>query len=141
MTMDRLTRSVREQVALGRLLPLGGPQDLAWITESAAVRALRQAAAGMSGVRLREVAVLPADWDEAELPAGAPTGALPHLPVRVEAAFDAAADEPLPLTAQRLRDVLWEAAADGVGLRVSAVDLRITGLLADLPALPPGGAG
>ncbi|MFC4030510.1 nucleopolyhedrovirus P10 family protein [Streptomyces polygonati] len=136
--MDRLTRGVREQLALGRLLPLGEAEDAVWITESAAVRALRRAVAGMSGVRLREVEVLPADPDEAEVPAVAPAGALPHLPVRVEAAFDAAADEPLPLTAQRLRDVLWEAAAEGVGLAVAAVDLRITGLLEDVPALPPG---
>jgi hypothetical protein len=127
--MDRLARTVREQIALGRLLPLGGPEDAAWITESAAVRALRRAAAGLSGVRLREVEVLPADWDTADVPAAAPVGALPHLPVRVEAAFEAAPDEPLPLTAQRLRDVLWDTAGRGVGLTVDAVDLRITGLL------------
>jgi hypothetical protein len=127
--MDRLARTVREQIALGRLLPLGGPEDAAWITESAAVRALRRAAAGLSGVRLREVEVLPADWDTADVPAAAPVGALPHLPVRIEAAFEAAPDEPLPLTAQRLRDALWDTAGRGVGLTVDAVDLRITGLL------------
>ncbi|WP_405580031.1 hypothetical protein [Streptomyces sp. NBC_01190] len=145
MTMDRvdrLTRTVREQLALGRLIPLGGPADTAWITESAAVESLRRTAAGLHGVRLREVEVLVVEWDTAELPAAAPVGALPHLPVRVEAAFEAAADQPLPLTAQRLRDVLWGRAQEGLGLMVAAVDLRITGLLdEDPPALPAGSAG
>ncbi|MGC3004257.1 nucleopolyhedrovirus P10 family protein, partial [Streptomyces sp. G35A] len=35
-TADRWTRAVREQVGLGRLLPLGGPRDGAWIAERAA---------------------------------------------------------------------------------------------------------
>ncbi|NUP44036.1 MAG: nucleopolyhedrovirus P10 family protein, partial [Streptomyces sp.] len=50
--MDRLARTVREQVALGRLLPLGGAGDAAWITESAAVAVLRRAADALPGVRL-----------------------------------------------------------------------------------------
>ncbi|WNI19552.1 nucleopolyhedrovirus P10 family protein [Actinacidiphila sp. ITFR-21] len=134
--MDRLTRTVREQTALGRLLPLGGPGDTAWITESAAVLVLRRAADGLPGVRLREAGVHLVDWEVADVPAAAPVGALPHRPVRVEAAFEAAADEPLPLTAQRLRDTLWDAATAGLGLAVTAVDLRITGLLPDGPAAP-----
>ncbi|MDX6356672.1 MAG: hypothetical protein QOF98_3575, partial [Streptomyces sp.] len=134
--MDRLTRTVREQVALGRLLPLGGPDDAAWIAESAAVRVLRRSAAGLPGVRLGEVGVLLGAAAEADVlvaapPQGAPVGALPHLPLRVEAAFEAAVDEPLPAVAERLRDVLWAAARDGVGLAVAAVDLRVTGLLED----------
>jgi hypothetical protein len=139
VTMDRLTRAVREQVALGRLLPLGGPEDAVWITESAAVRALRRAAEGMPGVRLREVEALVIDGKAPGVPAAAPVGALPHLPVRVEAAFEAAVGEPLPLTAERLRDVLWHAAGSGLGLAVTAVDLRVVGLLEGEPApLAPG---
>lgn len=155
--MDRLTRTVREQVALGRLLPLGGPDDAMWIAESAAVRVLRRAAAGLPGVRLGEVEVLlgaadgvvgvdkvvggapeeladgvPEDVTDGpapDVPDGAPVGALPHLPLRVRAAFEAAVDEPLPAAAERLRDVLWDAARDQVGLLVAAVDLQVTGLL------------
>jgi len=129
--MDPLTRTVREQVALGRLLPLGGPDDAMWIAESAAVRVLRRAAARLPGVRLGEVEVRLGEvaGPMPGLPAEAPVGVLPHLPLRVLAAFEAAGDEPLPTAAERVRDVLWDAARDGVGLAVAAVDLRVTGLL------------
>ncbi|MEU6852142.1 nucleopolyhedrovirus P10 family protein [Actinacidiphila alni] len=144
MTMDRLARTVREQVALGRLLPLGAPDDDAWITERATVRALRWTAAGLSGVRLGEVSLALAQ-SGGEVPETAPVGALPHLPVRIEASFEAAPDEPLPLVADRLRDVLWTTARDGLGIAVSAVDLQVTGLLdgddGDGTELPPGGPG
>jgi hypothetical protein len=151
VTVDRLADTVREQVALGRLLPLGGPGDAVWITERAAVRALRRACAGVPGVRLRTLAAGPDEVDRPDepddpdgsgslvgeeagpadrhLPAAAPLGALPHQPLRIEAAFDAAPDEPLPVSAERLREALFAAAADGVGLPVARVDLRVTGLL------------
>jgi hypothetical protein len=142
--MDRLARTVREQVALGRLLPLGDPDDDAWITERATVRALRWTAAGLSGVRLGTVSLALADGD-GDVPETAPVGALPHLPVRIEASFEATAEEPLPLAADRLRDVLWTTARDGLGIAVSAVDLRVTGLLdgddtgrTELDAAEPG---
>ncbi|MGA6226178.1 nucleopolyhedrovirus P10 family protein, partial [Streptomyces umbrinus] len=44
MTADRWTQAVRNQLGLGRLLPLGGPHDGAWITEAAATAVLRRAA-------------------------------------------------------------------------------------------------
>lgn len=143
MTMDRLTRAVREQIALGRLLPLGGPGDPLWIAESAAVRVLRRACAPLPGVRLGPVEVaLAAGTHPAEAHPAAPMGALPHAPVRIGAAFDAAADEPLPVTADRLRAVLWEAAEDLLGLAVAAVDLRVTGLLdGEPPAGEPAADG
>jgi hypothetical protein len=135
VTTDRLTRTVREQVALGRLLPLGGPDDAVWITESAAVRALRRACAALPGARLGEVGVTLGEGMAEGVPAAAPLGALPHLPLRIEAEFEAAADEPVPVVADRLRDRLWDAASAGLGLAVEAVDLRVTGLLeGDRPA-------
>lgn len=136
--MDRLTRTVREQVALGRLLPLGGPDDAVWITERAVVRALRRACAALPGVRLGDVGVGLGEGDDEDGVLGAvspaaPVGALPHLPVRVGADFEATADEPLPLVADRLRDTLGSA-AKGLGLVVEGVDLHVTGLLeADAP--------
>lgn len=133
MTMDPLTRTVREQVALGRLLPLGGPDDTVWITQQAAVGVLRRSCAALPGIRLGEVDVALADGVPTVVPDAAPVGALPHLPVWIDAGFEAAADEPLPLAADRVRDALWAAARDLLGLRVAAVDLRVTGLLADEP--------
>ncbi|MFF7157258.1 nucleopolyhedrovirus P10 family protein [Streptomyces sp. NPDC008139] len=126
--MDRLARTVREQVALGRLLPLGTPDDNAWMTERAAVRALRWTTAGLSGVRLGGVSLALAE-SGGEAPESGPVGALPHLPVRIEASFEATADEPLPQAADRLRDVLWTTARDGLGIAVTEVDLQVTGLL------------
>ncbi|MGW0417238.1 nucleopolyhedrovirus P10 family protein, partial [Streptomyces collinus] len=40
MTADGWTQGVRHQLALGRLLPLGGPRDGAWIAEGAAAAVL-----------------------------------------------------------------------------------------------------
>jgi hypothetical protein len=187
VTVDRLTRTVREQVALGRLLPLGGPDDAAWIAERAAVRSLRRICAALPGVRLGSVAIVlggvpvdasatdtadPADTVDPvgsaagvaghsadspagagrsdghgvvssaggfvpEAPSAAPLGALPHVPLRIEADFEAAMGEPLPQLAERLRDALWAAAEGGLGLAVEAVDLRVTGLLDDETPPPP----
>ncbi|MDG4858691.1 nucleopolyhedrovirus P10 family protein, partial [Streptomyces sp. T-3] len=52
MTADGWVREVRRQLGLGRLLPLGGAADGAWITEHAARAALSAAASGVRGVRL-----------------------------------------------------------------------------------------
>ncbi|MFD6422484.1 hypothetical protein [Streptomyces sp. NPDC060198] len=43
---DGWTASVRERLGLGRLLPLGGPGDGAWIAERAAASVLRDSTAG-----------------------------------------------------------------------------------------------
>jgi hypothetical protein len=116
MTSDRLAEAVRAQVAIGRLLPLGGPADDAWITEQAVAGVLRAAAARIGGVRIGEVRV--------------------GSDLRVDASFEATADRPLPVTAELLRGVLWEAAHQGLGLRVVAVDLTVAGLLNEAPEPP-----
>ncbi|MFF8097518.1 nucleopolyhedrovirus P10 family protein [Streptomyces sp. NPDC016675] len=132
-TADRWTRTVREQLGLGRLLPLGGREDGAWIAERAAREVLLAAARRVAGVRpgtLRVAAVDPGEAAEAAVPA--PPSALPPGPLRVTADFaatvDSAAAEPLPATAARLRAALAEAARE-LGLAVTDVDLRATALL------------
>lgn len=129
--MDRLARTVREQVALGRLLPLGEAADAAWITESAAVGALRRAAGTVAGVRLGAVTLTQDDQAPGPGTVGdaAPVGALPHRPLRISAGFEAALDEPLPRSADRLRAALWATAQDLLGVPVHSVDLAVTGLL------------
>ncbi|MEE4541415.1 hypothetical protein V2S66_05465 [Streptomyces sp. V4-01] len=131
-----MTRTVRQQVALGRLLPLGRPGDAAWITERAAVALLRQAAARVPGVRLGATS-LAAQEGAGEVPSAAPVGALPHVPLLIEADFEASVAQPLPLSAELLRERLWTAARDAVGLTVAAVDLEVTGLL----EVDPGASG
>ncbi|MDC0771791.1 nucleopolyhedrovirus P10 family protein [Streptomyces sp. HD] len=129
-TTDRWTRAVRDQVGLGRLLPLGGVRDGAWISEQAAAAVLRHAAQGMRGVRLGVLRIGLADPEDVHEPAvPPPPSALPPGPLRVTADFAATAAEPLPTTAERLRGLLATTSTDRLGLTVTEVDLRVTALL------------
>ncbi|MGW0884850.1 nucleopolyhedrovirus P10 family protein [Streptomyces sp. NPDC002671] len=124
MTADRWTQ------ATGRLLPLGGPRDGAWITEGAAGAVLRQAANEVPGARLGTLRITLTDPEDVHEPAvPPPPGALPPGPLRVTADFAATATEPLPETASRLRSFLATAASERLGLAVTVVDLRVTDLL------------
>ncbi|MEV7339951.1 nucleopolyhedrovirus P10 family protein [Streptomyces sp. NPDC093544] len=136
MTADGWAQVVRHQLGLGRLLPLGGPSDGAWITEDAADSLLRRAAAPVRGVRLGTLRIALADPDQSYGPAvPPPPSALPPGPLRVSAEFTASADltapgvEPLPAMGARLRQALATAATERLGLTVTEVDLRVTGLL------------
>jgi hypothetical protein len=136
MTADRWTRVVRKQLGLGRLLPLGLPHDGAWITEEAADSVLRRAAASVRGVHLGTLRISLADPDQADDPVvPPPPSALPPGSLRIGAEFTASADptapgiDPLPTTAARLRLALAAAATERLGLTVTDVDLRVTGLL------------
>ncbi|MFI8308592.1 nucleopolyhedrovirus P10 family protein [Streptomyces sp. NPDC085927] len=141
MTADRWTRTVRQQLGLGRLLPLGGPRDGAWIFERAAGTVLRRAVARAEpGIRLDGLRIALAAPEEAVEPVvPAPPSALPPGSLRVTARFAATAAEPLPVTADRLRAVLSRAAAERIGLVVTEVDLGVTELL-DAEAGPAGPA-
>ncbi|SEF12314.1 nucleopolyhedrovirus P10 family protein [Streptomyces sp. Ag109_O5-10] len=136
MTAERRTDTLRHLLGLGRLLPLGGPQDGAWLTESAADAVLRRAAAGVAGVRLGAVRIALADPAEvAEAVVPAPPGAVPPGPLRLSAEFAATAAEPLPASASRLRRAL-ATAVERLGLWVVETDLRVTDLLTEEPAEP-----
>ncbi|MFJ4712566.1 nucleopolyhedrovirus P10 family protein [Streptomyces sp. NPDC088785] len=144
MTADRWAQAVRQQLGFGRLLPLGGPGDGAWITEGAAAQALRRAVAGVRGVRLGSVRLALADPDDsAASVVPAPPSALPPGPLRIVAECSATAEEPLPRAAARLREALAQSARDGLGLVVAEVDLQVTALLDTDPAAAdePGPAG
>ncbi|MEU8478500.1 nucleopolyhedrovirus P10 family protein [Streptomyces hygroscopicus] len=137
MVTDRLAQTVREQLRLGRLLPLGGREDGSWITERAASEVLGRAAAEVADVRLTTLRIAPADPGTAESPAvPPPPSALPPGPLRIAAECGATPAEPFPATADRLREVLLGAAADRLGLLVEAVDVRVTEVL-EAPAEPP----
>ncbi|NIY64605.1 nucleopolyhedrovirus P10 family protein [Streptomyces malaysiensis] len=136
MVTDRLAQTVREQLRLGRLLPLGEREDGSWITERAAAEVLGRAAAEVPDAHLGSLRIAPADPDAVEGPAvPPPPSALPPGPLRIAAECGATLAEPLPVTADRLRDVLLDAAADRLGLLVEAVDIRVTEVLEELPAL------
>ncbi|MGW6722177.1 hypothetical protein [Streptomyces sp. NPDC054995] len=150
--VDGWTAAVRQRLGLGRLLPLGGPADGAWIAERAAASVLREAAArpgtvlgrlrigpveeAAEGARAGDGPAAGPDRANAAGPAGpvpppAPPSALPPGPLRIEAEFSAAPDRPLPDTAAALRAALLTAAATRLGLEVTEVDLTVTTLLED----------
>ncbi|MBD9704363.1 nucleopolyhedrovirus P10 family protein [Streptomyces caniscabiei] len=156
MTADGWTKAVRQQLGLGRVLPLGGPHDGTWITESAAVAALRRTAAALRGLSLDRLRIEPADSGAKEGKEGKegahgydhdtavppPPSALPPGPLRITAdlaAMAGPAPEPLPATAARLRTALFTAAGERLGLTVAEVDLRVTRLL-EADAGPSGPA-
>ncbi|MDI1454497.1 nucleopolyhedrovirus P10 family protein [Streptomyces sp. ATE26] len=136
---DRWTRVAGQRPGLGRLLPLGGPRDGAWIVQRAVEAVLARAAGGVPGVRLGTARITLADPDDVHDPVvPRPPGALPAGGLRIAADFAAPAAEPLPATASRLRLALLTAATDVLGLAVTEVDLRVTELLeaADEPGPP-----
>ncbi|MGW9175214.1 hypothetical protein [Streptomyces decoyicus] len=149
MAANQLAQTVRTQLGIGRVLPLGGPADGSWITEQAAAGALRVAAGTPAGVRVGTLRLSVADPAHAPEPAvPAPPSALPPGPLRIEADFAAVADRPLPTLADQVRTALLEAAVRELGLVVGVVDLRVTGLLegdeaeaaaASPPAAAPAG--
>lgn len=131
--VDGLTAAVRQRLGPGRLLPLGGPADGAWIAERAAAAVLRGAATG-SGAVLGRIRLGPADADGAQDAAvPAPPSALAPGPLRIEAEFSATLSRPLPATAQALRSALLATASQRLGLVIAEVDLRVTELLDAVP--------
>ncbi|MGW6288505.1 hypothetical protein [Streptomyces sp. NPDC055107] len=143
--VDGWTASVRQRLGLGRLLPLGGPGDGAWIAETAAASVLCGAAA-LPGTVLGKLRIGPTEKAlEAAVAGGGPVGvsrnpadpapppappsALPPGPLRIEAEFSTTPDRPLPDTAAALRAALLTAAAARLGLEIAEVDLTVTALL------------
>ncbi|RSO46755.1 hypothetical protein DMH15_06840 [Streptomyces sp. WAC 06725] len=130
MAGDQLVTAVRQQLGLGRLLPLGGPADGAWVAERPAAGVLREAGDALPGLRVGMVRLSLAAPEAAPEPSvPAPPSALPPGPLRIEADFAATAGRPVPASAGLLREALLTCCAERLGLEVSAVDLRATDLL------------
>ncbi|WP_053800573.1 hypothetical protein [Streptomyces rimosus] len=130
MAGDQLVTAVRQQLGLGRLLPLGGPADGAWVAERPAAGVLREAGDALPGLRVGTVRLSLAAPEAAPEPSvPAPPSALPPGPLRIEADFAATAGRPVPASAGLLREALLTCCAERLGLEVSAVDLRATDLL------------
>ncbi|MGC5346672.1 hypothetical protein [Streptomyces sp. DT171] len=135
---EALVSATRHRLGMGRLLPLGGPSDGAWISERAAAGVLRRTAA-RPGVVIGKLRLGLADPDAvAEPVVPRPPSALPPGPLRIEASLAATDAEPLPAAAAALRSALLSAAAARLGLVVSEVDLRVTELLDAAPGQPTG---
>ncbi|WP_328539488.1 hypothetical protein [Streptomyces sp. NBC_00344] len=135
---DGWARAVRSRLGLGRLLPLGGAADGSWIAEKAAAAVLMRAAENVPGLVLHQVRLAPADPEfHAEPLVPSPPGALPPGPLRIEAeAAGLAGADSIPAAAERLRGVLVPFCADRIGLLVTGMDVRVTGLLEAVPYRP-----
>ncbi|GGO81239.1 hypothetical protein [Wenjunlia tyrosinilytica] len=134
MVEEQVAQSVRRQIGLGRIVPLGDPGDGSWITEAAAAGVLRRAAETAGGVLVEKLRIGLADAGAAAEPVvPAPPSALPPGPLRVTARLRATVERPLPATAEVVRAAVEEAADRRLGLVVQAVDLEVTGLLESEP--------
>ncbi len=112
----RVMDIVRRELRPGRSLPLGEPDEDAWIVEAAAARAFRSAVDGLPGVRAGSCRIV----------AGADR---PAVRVRVEVAADLTRS--VPELADLVRDRIAAAAQDAVGLDVAAVDVAVVDVLLD----------
>ncbi|WP_432091607.1 hypothetical protein [Streptomyces sp. NRRL F-5630] len=139
MTERRWDRTVRDQLALGRLLPLAGTAGGAWLTESAASAALRRTGEGVSGARLGKVSFTAAEGGRPAPGAGfpAPATAPPPGPLVLTATCGVHAQGSIGEVTEALRPVLAEAARGVLGLDVVAVDLRVAELLDEAPEPSP----
>jgi hypothetical protein len=134
-TSDAVLRRVRGALGLGRLLPLGGPADAAWLSESAAAAVRRRAAASVPSAALNDVRLSLADPEAAEPPTvPMPPAALWPGPLRIDAGVSVwDLTEPIPALTAALRAALFDAAAEELGITVTVVDLRVDALLDAAP--------
>ncbi|KOU34791.1 nucleopolyhedrovirus P10 family protein, partial [Streptomyces sp. WM6378] len=127
MTGDSWSSAVRLRLGLGRLLALGDVRDGAWITERAAVSVLRAASATLPGLAVTSLRLAPADPESRIEPlVPPPPTALPPGPLRITAELAAVGGHPLPELTATLREALFTAADDRLGLPLSDIDLSVT---------------
>ncbi|MBQ1161574.1 hypothetical protein ACH4RA_16550 [Streptomyces smyrnaeus] len=141
MTAERLTQVVRQQLGMGRLLPLGEAADGAWVTEEAALDVLRRAVPDTRLSAMRVELSGPGTWTEPAVPP--PPSALPPGPLTLTAELAVPADRPVPAAADEVRHALLAAAERELGLALESVDLRVTELMdapGDMTAPAPGRA-
>ncbi|MGW3085267.1 Asp23/Gls24 family envelope stress response protein [Streptomyces sp. NPDC001108] len=115
---EPLTRRIMDVLRLqplpGRPLPLGGPTEGLWITESAAARALRTAAETVQGVRAGSCCLLDGPEDGM---------------VEVRLDIHAQGGIRLPDLTARVREQVGQAADLALGMAVAAMHIRVTDLL------------
>lgn len=112
----RVMDIVRRELRPGRSLPMGEPDEDAWIVEAAAARAFREVVDDLPGVRAGSCRI-------------APEPSRTAVRVRVEVAADLS--RAFPDLAEAVRDRIAAAARDAVGLEVAAVDVAVVDLLPD----------
>lgn len=122
----RVMDLVRTELRPGRTLPLGDPEDDAWITEAAAAKSFRAAAETLPDVQAGSCRV---------------TLLAPRGPMKVAIELAAGYAWPLPALADRVRERVRAAARDGIGLEVEEVDVTVVDLVEDFGEGKTGGSG
>ncbi|MEV6834628.1 hypothetical protein AB0N17_08955 [Streptomyces sp. NPDC051133] len=123
---DRVMSIVRAEVRLGRLLPLADTELDLRIAESAAAKALRQAADTVPGARAATCRLVVA---------GEGSGVQVTMTLAVDL------DRPLPDTVDRVRRSIIHAAGQALGLAVTTVDIVVVDVLEPFVPLGPVGSG
>lgn len=122
----RVMDLVRTELRPGRTLPLGEPEDDAWITEAAAAKAFRAVAETLPQVHAGSCRV---------------TLTAPHGPMKVALQLAAGFGWTVPELAERVRRLVRGAAHDRVGMDISEIDVTVVDLVADDAGSPPPGPG
>ncbi|MEV7203600.1 Asp23/Gls24 family envelope stress response protein [Streptomyces griseoluteus] len=115
----RVMDVVRMELRPGRPVPLGDDDEDLWVMEAVAARTLRAAAETVTGVRAGSCRITPPDTGRGEVTVRLEV----HAPLGV----------PLDEAAEEVRRRVTGAARLRLGLRPSAVDIRIVDLV-DAPA-------
>ncbi|MEV8047960.1 MULTISPECIES: Asp23/Gls24 family envelope stress response protein [Streptomyces] len=115
----RVMDVVRMELRPGRPVPLGDDDEDLWVMEAVAARTLRAAAETVTGVRAGSCRITPPDTGRGEVTVRLEV----HAPLGV----------PLEEAAEEVRRRVTGAARLRLGLRLTAVDIRIVDLV-DAPA-------
>ncbi|WP_181860805.1 hypothetical protein [Streptomyces diacarni] len=139
MPTEKLTQVVRQQLGLGRLLPLGQAADGVWVAEEAAVGVLLRPVRGsrLSGVRIGLAD--PGRTSEPAVPP--PPSALRPGPLALSADLAVTESRPVRDAADAVRATLLSAAERDLGLALETVDLRVTEWLESAAGEEAGAAG
>ncbi|MEU6122134.1 hypothetical protein [Streptomyces sp. NPDC047123] len=126
--VGRVMDVVRLELRPGRTLPLGDPDEDAWIVEAAAARTVRAAAESLPGVRAGSCRI-EALADEGR--SGPPRGRWPRGPVHIRVEVAVALTHSLQEIAAGVRRRVLEAVEAELGMRVATVDVTVADIIDD----------
>ncbi|NDZ82161.1 Asp23/Gls24 family envelope stress response protein [Streptomyces sp. SID10853] len=128
--VERVMDVVRLELRPGRTLPLGEPDEDAWIVEAAAARTFRAAAELVPGVQVGSCRIAPLDLEAPAAGTGTGTGTgtrtAPRGPVRVRIEASVALTWNLQEAADEIRQRIAAAADSALGMEVASIDVNIT---------------
>ncbi|RMI34613.1 hypothetical protein [Streptomyces triticirhizae] len=122
----RVMEIVRLELRPGRTLPLGEPNEDAWIVEAAVARVFREAVEELDAVRVGSCRIAPVGR-------AAPGERPPRGPVAVRIEVVAGLRWTVPELAEAVRGRLAVAADEELGLEVRTVDVHVLDLTDTLP--------